>query len=254
VTRDELKRALLVAFALCALGAGEARAQGGPPMITDDPGTPGDKKWEINLAFASEHRPGETSSDLPAIDLNYGVGEHIQLTLQTAPVLLKREGHGPIGGLGGTEAAVKWRFLDQQTNGDGFDMSMFPRVIFNVVSSSARRGISEDGTRVQIPIQLAKAFGRWHADFEFGPHVSSVARSEWLYGVVAGFDVSKPTLLMAELHGTSRMNFTRDVLTLNLGIHHEFSKTRILIVSLGREISSPDPLATIGYFGMQLLY
>jgi hypothetical protein len=254
VPSDELRKALLVAFAICALGAGEARAQGGPPMITDDPGTPGDKKWEINLAFAFEHRPGETVADFPAIDLNYGVGEHIQLTLQTAPVFLKREGHGLIGGLGGTEAAVKWRFLDQQKNGDGFDMSMFPRVIFNIASSSSRRGLSQEGTRFQIPMQLAKAFGRWHADLEFGPHVSSVGRSEWLYGAVAGFDVSKPTLLMAELHGTSRMNFGRDALTVNVGVHHEFTATRILIVSLGREIRSPDPLATIGYFGMQLIY
>jgi len=70
-------------------------------MITDDPGTPGDSKWENNLAIAFEHRSGETSYDVPAIDLNYGVGERIQLTLQTAPVLLKRNGHGLIGGLGG---------------------------------------------------------------------------------------------------------------------------------------------------------
>jgi hypothetical protein len=247
-------RRLAVAAAIACAAAQSVLAQGGPPMITDDPGTPGDKKWEINLAVALEHRPGETAADFPAIDLNYGVGEHIQLTLQTAPVLLKREGHGLIGGLGGTEAAVKWRFLDQQTNGDGFDMSMFPRVIFNLAHSSPRRGLSEPGTRFQIPFQMSKAFGRWHADFEFGPHVSSVARSEWLYGVVAGVDVAKPTLLMAELHGTSRMNFTRDVLTVNVGIHHEFSATQTLIVSLGREIRSPDPLATIGYFGMQLTF
>jgi hypothetical protein len=245
---------LFIALALCAFATQEARAQGGPPMITDDPGTPGDKKWEINLAFAFEHRPGETAADFPAIDLNYGVGEHIQLTLQGGPVLLKRRGHGLIGGLGGTEAAVKWRFRDQQQNGDGFDMSMFPRVIFNVASSSARRGLSQAGTGFQIPLQMAKTFGRWHADVEFGPHVSSVARSEWLYGVVAGLDASKRTLLMAELQGTSRMNFARDVLTVNVGVHHEFSETRILIVSLGRELRSPDSLATIGYFGMQLLY
>jgi hypothetical protein len=249
-----LKKALYMAFIFCALGAGTAMGQGGPPMITDDPGTPGDKKWEINLAVAFEHRPGETAADFPAIDLNYGVGEHIQLTLQTAPVLLKREAHGLIGGLGTSEAAVKWRFLDQQQNGDGFDMSMFPRAIFNVVRSSPRRGLSEPGTRFQIPLQMAKTFGRWHADIEFGPHVSSVGRSEWLYGIVGGVDTSKRTLLMAELHGTSRMNFERDVLTVNFGVHHEFSQTRILIVSLGREIRSPDSLATIGYFGMQLLY
>ena len=248
------RKSLFIALALGAFAAHEARAQGGPPMITDDPGTPGDKKWEINLALAFEHRPGETAADFPAIDLNYGVGEHLQLTLQTAPVLLKRKGRGLIGGLGGTEAAVKWRFLDQQQNGDGVDMSMFPRVIFNLVRSSPRRGLSEDGPRFQIPMQMSKAFGRWHANIEVGPHVSSAGRSEWLYGIVGGLDASTRTLLMAELHGTSRMNFTRDALTVNAGVHHEFSKTRILIVSLGREIRSSDRLATIVYFGMQLIY
>jgi hypothetical protein len=222
-------------------------------MITDDPGTPGSGKWEINLAVTFEHRSDETSYDTPEIDLNYGVGERIQLTLQTAPVILDRNDHGPIGGLGGTEAALKWRFLDEERN--GFDMSMFPRVIFNVTQSSVRRGLAEDGTRFQIPFQIAKTFGRLHADAEFGPLASTVGRSEWLYGIVGGFDVTKPTMLMAELHGTSRMNFSQQALTLNFGLHHEFTETRILIVSLGHEIVSPDqPLALIGYFGVQLLY
>ena len=222
-------------------------------MITDDPGTPGPCKWENNVAIAFEHRPGETAYDLPAIDLNYGVGEHIQLTLQTAPVLFKRNDQGPIGGLGGTEAAVKWRFLDQITS--GFDMSMFPRVIFNVEQSSVRRGLAEDGTRFQIPFQAAKAFGRLHVDAEFGPRASTVGRSEWLYGIVCGFDVAKSTMLMAELHNESRMNFSRDVLTLNFGLHHEFTENYILILSMGHELRSPDQAtALIGYFGMQFVY
>jgi hypothetical protein len=222
-------------------------------MITDDPGTPGNGKWEINLAVTFEHRSGETSYDAPEIDLNYGVGERIQLTLQTAPVILDRNGHGPIGGLGGTEAALKWRFLDQEKI--GFDMSMFPRVIFNVTQSSVRRGLAEDGTRFQIPFQIAKTFGRFHADAEAGPVGVSVGRSEWLYGMVGGFDVAKPTMLMAELRGTSRMNFSQQVVTLNFGLRHEFTETRILIISLGHEIVSPDqPLALIGYCGMQLVY
>jgi len=238
-------------FAVCA--ARVAFGQGGPPMITDDPGTPGNGKWEINLAIAFEHRSDETSYDLPAIDLNYGVGEHIQLTLQTAPVLLAREDHGLIGGLGGTEAAVKWRFFDEESN--GVDISMFPRVIFNVTPSSVRRGLAEDGTRFQIPFQIAKTLGRFHADAEFGPVGISVGRSEWLYGIVGGFEVTKSTMLMAELHGTSRTNFSRQVVTLNFGLRHEFTETRILIASLGHEIVSPeDSLALVGYFGMQFVY
>jgi len=222
-------------------------------MITDDPGTPGSGKWENNFAIAFEHRPNETSIDVPAIDLNYGIGDRIQLTLQTAPVLLKRGDHGLVGGLGSTEAAVKWRFVDEGK--DGFHMSMFPRVIFNVSQSSARRGLAEGGTRFQIPFQAAKTFGRLHLDAEFSPRASTVGRSEWLYGIICGFDVAKQTMLMAELHDESRMNFSRDMLTLNFGLRHEFTENYILILSMGHELRSPDqPTALIGYFGMQFVY
>lgn len=223
-------------------------------MITDDPGTPGNGKFEINLAVAFERRPDATSWDLPAIDLNYGLGERIQLTLQTAPVLLKRSDRGPIGGLGATEAALKWRFLDQES--DGVSVSTFPRIIFNMLQSSVRRELADDGTRVQLPVQVAKKFGVVDLDFEFGPLASTVGRGEWLYGIVGGIDVTKTTELMAEFHGTSRMSFARDILTVNVGIRQKLNERCIFIASLGHVIRTPDqdPLAFIGYFGVQLLY
>jgi hypothetical protein len=222
-------------------------------MITDDPGTPGPGHWENNIAIAFEHRPHETAYDLPALDLNYGLGEHIQLTLQGGPVLLERSGHGLIGGLGGTEVAVKWRFLDEEKS--GFDASMFPRVIFNITQSSVRRGLAEDGTRFQIPFQVAKTFGRFHADAECGPRASTLGRSEWIYGIVGGVELAKTTMLMAELHGTSRMNFTRDVLTVNVGLRHQLTEARILIASIGHELRDHDQARSfIGYLGVQLLY
>ena len=143
-------------------------------MITDDPGTPGNGKFENNLAIAFERRPHEISWDVPAIDINYGWGERIQLTLQTAPVVLKRSGRGPIGGLGGTEAALKWRFLDEES--DGVSISTFPRVIFNVLESSVHRGLAEDGTRMQSPVQMAKKVGGIDLDFEVGPVLRTVGR------------------------------------------------------------------------------
>jgi hypothetical protein len=241
-------------FGLFALCGHRAYAQGGPPMITDDPGTPGPGKFEINLAIAFEKRPSEVAFAAPAIDINYGVGENIQLTLQTAPVILKRRGQGAIGGLGRTEAALKWRFLDEEKA--GVDVSMFPRVMFNIVQSSIRRGLSEDGTRVQLPVQVAKKFGIVALDFELGPLASTVGRSEWLYGIVGGVELTKSTMVMAELHGTSRISFDRDVLTVNAGIRQKLNEHCILITSLGHEVRTPDgePLALIGYCGVQLLY
>ena len=223
-------------------------------MITDDPGTPGNGHWENNLAIAFEHRPNEWALEAPGIDLNYGWGDHIQLTLQTSAAVLKRSDHGLIAGLGGTEAAVKWRFLDEESS--GLDMSMFPRILFNVLHSSVRRGLAEDGMRFQIPFQAAKKFGRLVFDLEFGPLVNSTDRGEFIYGCVAATELSKRTSIMAEVHATSRMNFTRGVVTLNFGWRHAVNEHAIWIASLGHDIHSnaPEPLALVGYCGVQLLY
>jgi hypothetical protein len=222
-------------------------------MITDDPGTPGDGHWENNIAIAFEHRPNEWSIDTPQFDLNYGWGDHIQLNLQTGPTILKRDDHGAVGGLGGTELAVKWRFLDQDRN--SIDMSTYPRVIFNIFQSSVRRGLAYDGTRVRLPLEVAKKFGRIELNPEIGALVSTVGRSEWLYGIVAGTELTEKTEVLAELHGTSRNNFSQDELALNLGWRHKLSEHAIWIGSFGHELRSPDsPTAWIGYFGVQLVY
>lgn len=223
-------------------------------MITDDPGTPGNGHWENNVAIAFDHRPGEWSIDAPAIDLNYGWGDHIQLTFQTSLGILKRNDHGAIAGMGGAEAAVKWRFLDEEQS--GFDMSMFPRILFNITQSSVRRGLSEEGTRFQIPFQLARRLGPLDLDFEFGPLISTIGRSQFLCGIVSAVEMSNNTVIMAELHGTSRTNFTRDTLTFNVGWRQKLTEHAIWIGSLGHDLRAPqnDPLALIGYCGMQLLY
>src|SRR6202040_3548188 len=110
------RKFLFVAFAVCTLAA-HARAQGGPPMITDDPGTPGNGHLEANIAATIERKSDEQSWELPVLDLNYGVGERIQLNFETSFILLKRDDRGAIGGAGASSAAVKWRFLDEATDG-----------------------------------------------------------------------------------------------------------------------------------------
>ena len=240
-------------FFLC-LTARFAFAQGGPPMITDDPGTPGNGHWENNFAIAFSHVPNEWSIDAPVFDLNYGWGDHLQLNLQGGPALLKRSDHGLIGGVGGTEVALKWRFLDEEQS--GVDMSMYPRLIFNLVHSSVQRGLADDGTRFQIPFQVAKKVGAIDLGAEFGPLVSTVGASEFLYGIVAVKEIAKRTSLMAEVHATSRVNLSHDVVTVNFGVRQTLTEHCVFISSIGHEVHSgeDDALALIGYCGLQFLY
>ena len=69
-------RICIVAF-LLLLTVGSAFA--GPPLLTDDPDTPGDKRWEINIAFTLDKLNTESTYETPILDLNYGVGDNIQI-------------------------------------------------------------------------------------------------------------------------------------------------------------------------------
>ena len=117
-------------FALCAftplLELRSAQAQGGPPLLTDDPGTPGNRHWEVNLAATVEHTGDASLYEAPLVDVNYGLGERIQLKLEM-PLLIE-SASGTRTGLGNPSLGVKWRFLDDSSS--GLAISTFPSFEF----------------------------------------------------------------------------------------------------------------------------
>src|SRR5580765_3955402 len=68
-----------LAVALVFLFSAAASAQGGPPFRTDDPETPGNRQWEINIGFIGERDRADGSYETPNLDINYGLGDRIQL-------------------------------------------------------------------------------------------------------------------------------------------------------------------------------
>src|SRR5271169_3175806 len=83
-TRSKSAMKRLAPF-LCLLLAALARfsplalAQGGPPFRSDDPDTPENRNWEINTVFVGERNPSEGFYETPNLDINYGLGNRIQL-------------------------------------------------------------------------------------------------------------------------------------------------------------------------------
>ena len=103
-----------------------AQAQGGPPLATDDPGTPGDGKWEINGAITTEITRSRQNFGLPALDFNYGVGEHVQLKFETEADLIHAMGSATRAGIGYSKVGVKWRFVDEEKS--GVAVSVYPQL------------------------------------------------------------------------------------------------------------------------------
>ena len=93
-------------------------------------------------------------------------------------------------------------------------------------------------------------------DLEIGSLLSTIGRSEWSYGFVAGTAINSKLDLMAELHGDARANFTRDRLTANVGLRQEITPAIGFIASIGHDLRSPagSGRSLIGYFGCQLLF
>ncbi len=113
-----LKSRVLIALFLTVLPALTARsvlAQGGPPLITDDPGTPGDGNWEINLAFSAEKRRAERSYESPLLDINYGLGDRIQLKYEVPWLVIQECSRHTRAGLGNSELGARWELNETNT-------------------------------------------------------------------------------------------------------------------------------------------
>src|SRR5438477_1232889 len=118
--------------------------QAGPPFISDDPATPGNGKWETILATTIERHDTRWLWEVPLLDINYGLGDRIQLKYETPWLVLDDDGRGPITGPGNSLLGFKWRFLDGGE--EHLSMSLYPQFQFNNSSHSARRGLVERGS------------------------------------------------------------------------------------------------------------
>ncbi|MGA9304693.1 MAG: hypothetical protein WBW31_04735, partial [Candidatus Sulfotelmatobacter sp.] len=131
--------ALLLPVTVVAV-APRTAAQGGPPYYTNDPGTPGKLNWEINLGYMPFFYSNQSVSHVPDLDINFGVGDRIQLTYENAWLRVQNPSSGTRFGLGQSNPGVKWRFYDAGES--GLNVSVFPQLFLNNPNDAVRRGIT----------------------------------------------------------------------------------------------------------------
>lgn len=225
-------------------------------MITDDPGTPGDGHWEINVAALSSHTAEATTYQLPLVDANYGVGDRIQLKVEM-PWLLQDEANGARrSGAGNGLAGVKWRFYDAGDN--GWQISTYPQVEFGFPrSNSTHNGLADEGTSYLVPVEFVRGFDGFDVNFELGRWLRPAQQVDsWIGGFVLTHEVRKGFELIAELHDEIAVHQPQDERILNFGTRWDFSGQYTLLMSAGRDLhntlSKTNTLMT--YLGLQLRY
>jgi hypothetical protein len=231
-----------------------ATAFAGPPLITDDPDTPGPNNWEIDTSVISQYAGHEWQLQAPFLDNNYGVGDHIELTYEIGYNVIVPEGSGTLSGLGDSLLGVKWRFLDQEKT--WLDVSVYPQVQFNNPTSSARRGIVDEGTSVIVPFEIGHHFGPLDIYAEPGCIWNQRGTAQGFCGLAAEYDLTEKFTIMSELHYDFVGAFTQNELLFNLGFQQVLTKHISLIGSAGRAIFGPSAIAPnfMSYLGLQFTF
>lgn len=223
-------------------------AQGGPPMLTDDPGTPGNGNWELNVAFTAEAQHGARAFEAPLLDLNYGVGDRIQLKVE-GPWLVLDAPDETHAGLGDVAVGVKWRFLDQR-GARLADVSVYPQVAARTLLESDE---GDDGGRplqVLLPLEVAHSFGRASANAEVGYAFGDEA-DELIAGLVLGWELGGGAEAMAEFHQTSVRTTGENERFADVGVRRTLGAHFTLLASAGHSLGAAAG-TWIGYLGLQL--
>jgi hypothetical protein len=241
----------LISLLLLLTAAHFAKAQGGPPMITDDPGTPGDGQWEINTAILEDRTSTERARSFPHVDINYGLGERIQLKFETG--YLFSDGPASDGSKHDWDDSllgVKWRFADQDRA--GVDISTYPQLELQNSSRAVRRSIAQPGPNLFLPIEVAHSFGSLAMVGEVGYQYSTDSPNQWIAGILGAYEVTKKLELLAEVHSASQAILSGGDLVLNLGLRFEVtSKIKILAAAGTGLHDGPDTTRFVGYLGFQ---
>lgn len=225
-------------------------ALAGPPLETDDPDTPGDGHWEINLAAMFEER-GDTRELTPLLDINYGYGGRIQFKVKPRFVVLDSSGSHTRSGAGNIQLGVKWRFLDEDSN--GIAMSVYPQVDLNPPGRSVERGLVSDGSELFVPMQVARTLGHTRLYGEIGFNWREHRDDEWVFGLAAEHPLSDDFRIVAELRDIAQSGFKDHELAVRAGFKWTAQENWTLLVSLGqtlRELRGEEH-GVFAYLGVQ---
>jgi len=229
-----------------------ASSQGGPPLQTDDPGTPGNENWEINVGYTIARNPQIHRYEAPIVDINYGLGNRIQLKYQTSCVINRTPMIGSRAGWGNSLAGVKWRFFDDEKR--GLFVSTYPQLEFNNPTRSVERGLAPGGTSFLFPVEVAKKVGVIDLDGEVGRWFSP-QHPGWITGLAVGKQATDRLELLGELYRVTAPKTVDRQTSFDFGSRVKLQKSVLLTVMAGRSFhgqASGQPQFN-GYFGLQFL-
>ena len=229
-----------------------AFGQGGPPLLTDDPGTPGPDHWEINTAFTMDRTSHVREMGTPLVDANYGWGERIQLKVEIPWIVRSDDRGGTRNGVGNPLFGVKWRFLDEPES--GVAVSTYPQLEVNLATSSVDKGLVERPARLLLPVSAVKTFGPVAVNVEIGGNFRNGESAQLVWGAALGHEFAAAFEGLAEVVGTTGSDAAARQALVDVGFRWKIARECTILFSAGRSFQDGDGGGhhTALYIGVQL--
>jgi hypothetical protein len=132
--------------------SGPETTPGAPPLDIDDPNTPGCNGWEINIVTSGDLGKA-MSFETPLFDINYGIGDNIQLKVE-APIQFIRSDGVTRSGVGAAEVGIKHRFFSDESR--DMTVAVYPQLEFGIPGTAAA---NEGSPILKLPVLLSTKVG-----------------------------------------------------------------------------------------------
>lgn len=226
---------------------GLSQAIAGPPFITDDADPTDYKKYEIYFFEASDKNHEELNIAFPALELDYGVMENLEIGVTFLFVSNHPAEEKNAFGFGDLLLEGKYRFNKETKTMPEFAFSPS----FTLPTGSRARGLGNGTTVIQLPLNAEKNFEPWQIYGSGGYTINPGNENQnfWFGGAVAQYEFNDHWMTGVELYSQSRSE--KDLgsfLLLNLGGALNLSKQVSILFSLGHTLVGENH--TVTYVGL----
>jgi len=212
-------------------------------LVTDDTEVLDLDGWEIFVMTSGESRPATDSIELPAVEVNYGFYENMQLTGFIPRQVIEDSGEASKSGWGTAAIGYKWRFYKK----DGTALAFAPVYAFPLSHGSRVRGLVEDIRILSLPLVGSIERGNWEFTAQASFDLTSTRVNGLGYGVWAGYSITESLQLLAEIYGEELSGGVTEegedggVTNWRLGLSWGFAEGFNLLAAYGGDLRSDLP-------------